>query len=103
MCLRVLLIALGHSSNYFPPQLKDFDLEQYFVDVSIQPVFSSDRSRNCSIVRETRFLKFQQHVVGSGGFFLVVTTRGKIIYVSRQVEQHLGHVQVSVLIIMRLL
>ncbi|XP_011336854.1 uncharacterized protein LOC105279025 isoform X2 [Ooceraea biroi] len=60
--------TLGRT-NYFPPQLNDFDLEQYFVD----------------------------HLVGSGGFFLVVTRKGKIVYVSRQVEQHLGHVQSELL------
>ncbi|KMQ96377.1 neuronal pas domain-containing protein 2 [Lasius niger] len=56
---------LGRGSNFLPRQFNEFDLEQYFVD----------------------------HIVDSGGFFLVVTTAGKIVYVSRQVEQHLGHVQ----------
>ncbi|XP_020296520.1 circadian locomoter output cycles protein kaput-like isoform X2 [Pseudomyrmex gracilis] len=53
------------STNFLPRQFVDFDLEQYFVD----------------------------HIVGSNGFFLVITTTGKIVYVSRHVEQHLGHVQ----------
>ncbi|XP_018392295.1 PREDICTED: aryl hydrocarbon receptor nuclear translocator 2-like [Cyphomyrmex costatus] len=59
--------TLGRGSmNFLPPLFKDqFDLEQFFVD----------------------------HLVDSGGFFLVVTTTAKIVYVSRQVEQHLGHVQ----------
>ncbi|XP_011698026.1 PREDICTED: circadian locomoter output cycles protein kaput-like isoform X2 [Wasmannia auropunctata] len=59
--------TLGSGSmNFLPPLFKDqFDLEQFFVD----------------------------HLVDSEGFFLVVTATGKIVYVSRQVEQHLGHVQ----------
>ncbi|XP_018049096.1 PREDICTED: aryl hydrocarbon receptor nuclear translocator 2-like isoform X1 [Atta colombica] len=53
-------------TNFLPPLFKDqFDLEQFFVD----------------------------HLVDSGGFFIVLTTKGNIVYVSRQVEQHLGHVQ----------
>ncbi|XP_012232498.1 uncharacterized protein [Linepithema humile] len=52
-------------ANFLPEQFNEFDLEQYFVD----------------------------HLVDSNGFFLIVTSRGKIVYVSRQVEQHLGHVQ----------
>ncbi|XP_071640709.1 uncharacterized protein [Temnothorax longispinosus] len=59
--------TLGSGSMNFPsPLFKDqFDLEQFFVN----------------------------HLVDSEGFFLVVTAAGKIVYVSRQVEQHLGHVQ----------
>ncbi|XP_018317009.1 circadian locomoter output cycles protein kaput isoform X2 [Mycetomoellerius zeteki] len=55
------------SMNFLPPSFKDqFDLEQFFVD----------------------------HLVDSGGFFFVITcVKGNIVYVSRQVEQHLGHVQ----------
>ncbi|KAG7188098.1 hypothetical protein KM043_015948 [Ampulex compressa] len=53
------------SSDFLPRQFNDLDLEQYFVD----------------------------NLIGSGGFFIVVTTTGKIVYVSRQVEQHLGHAQ----------
>ncbi|XP_011631776.1 aryl hydrocarbon receptor nuclear translocator-like protein 1 isoform X2 [Pogonomyrmex barbatus] len=61
--------TLGSGSmNFLPSQFNDqFDLEQFFVD----------------------------HLIDSGGFFLIVTATGKIVYVSRQVEQHLGHVQVS--------
>ncbi|KYM82224.1 Aryl hydrocarbon receptor nuclear translocator-like protein 2 [Atta colombica] len=62
-----LFTALGRGcTNFLPPLFKDqFDLEQFFVD----------------------------HLVDSGGFFIVLTTKGNIVYVSRQVEQHLGHVQ----------
>lgn len=34
-------------------------------------------------------------LVGNEGFIIVVTTTGKIVYISRQIEQHLGHAQVS--------
>ncbi|KAL0115866.1 hypothetical protein PUN28_011027 [Cardiocondyla obscurior] len=59
--------TLGSGSvSFLRPLFNDqFDIEQFFVD----------------------------HLVDSGGFFLVVTTAGKIVYVSRQVEQYLGHVQ----------
>lgn len=63
--LRTQYILGRRSTNFLPRQFNEFDLEQYFVD----------------------------HIVDSGGFFLVVTATGKIVYVSRQVEQHLGHVQ----------
>ncbi|XP_032668631.1 circadian locomoter output cycles protein kaput-like isoform X1 [Odontomachus brunneus] len=53
------------STNFLPRQFNEFDLERYFVD----------------------------QLIGNGGFFLVVTATGKIVYVSRQVEQHLGHAQ----------
>ncbi|XP_072743069.1 uncharacterized protein [Anoplolepis gracilipes] len=63
--LRTQYILGSRSTNFLPRQFNEFDLEQYFVD----------------------------HIVDSGGFFLVVTATGKVVYVSRQVEQHLGHVQ----------
>ncbi|XP_029172433.1 circadian locomoter output cycles protein kaput-like isoform X2 [Nylanderia fulva] len=63
--LRTQYILGRGSTNFLPRQFNEFDLEQYFVD----------------------------HIVDSGGFFLVITTKGKIVYVSRQVEQHLGHAQ----------
>ncbi|XP_012279251.1 uncharacterized protein LOC105699099 isoform X2 [Orussus abietinus] len=53
------------SAGFLPRQFSDFDLEQYFVE----------------------------NLVGNGGFLMVVTTTGKIVYISRQVEQHLGHAQ----------
>ncbi|XP_024942520.1 uncharacterized protein LOC107269431 isoform X6 [Cephus cinctus] len=53
------------SAGFLPRQFNDFDLEQYFVD----------------------------NVVGSGGFVIITTTVGKIVYVSRHMEQHLGHAQ----------
>ncbi|XP_070149616.1 uncharacterized protein [Polyergus mexicanus] len=63
--LRTQYIFGRRSTNFLPRQLNEFDLEQYFVD----------------------------HIVDSEGFFLIVTATGKIVYVSRQVEHHLGHVQ----------
>ncbi|XP_066590181.1 neuronal PAS domain-containing protein 2-like isoform X2 [Prorops nasuta] len=50
-------------------QFNDFDLEQYFSDTFI----------------------------GNGGFFIVMTSTGKIVYISRQVEQHLGHAPIDLL------
>ncbi|KAL6434586.1 hypothetical protein ACFW04_006148 [Cataglyphis niger] len=63
--LRIQYIFGRRSMNFLSQQLNEFDLEQYFVD----------------------------HIVDSEGFFLIVTATGKIVYVSRQVEHHLGHVQ----------
>ncbi|XP_050455079.1 aryl hydrocarbon receptor nuclear translocator-like protein 1 isoform X2 [Cataglyphis hispanica] len=63
--LRIQYIFGRRSMNFLSQQFNEFDLEQYFVD----------------------------HIVDSEGFFLIVTATGKIVYVSRQVEHHLGHVQ----------
>ncbi|KAK2581312.1 hypothetical protein KPH14_008087 [Odynerus spinipes] len=58
--------TLGRGTvDFLPRQFNDFDLEEYIVD----------------------------NLIGSAGFFIVVTTSGKIVYVSRQVEQQLGHAQ----------
>ncbi|KAK1121298.1 hypothetical protein K0M31_010600 [Melipona bicolor] len=58
--------TLGRSSiDFLPRELGDLDLEQYIVD----------------------------NLIESGGFFIVVTTSGKIVYVSRQVNAHLGYTQ----------
>ncbi|XP_015172426.1 PREDICTED: uncharacterized protein LOC107064328 isoform X2 [Polistes dominula] len=53
------------SANFLPKQFKDIDVEQYILD----------------------------NLIGKAGFFLVVTSAGKIVYVSQQVERHLGHAQ----------
>lgn len=59
--------TLGRGSvDFLPKQFNDLDVEQYFVD----------------------------NLIGNAGFFIVVTTAGKIVYVSRQVERQLGHAQV---------
>ncbi|XP_043678857.1 circadian locomoter output cycles protein kaput-like isoform X3 [Vespula pensylvanica] len=58
--------TLGRGSvDFLPKQFNDLDVEQYFVD----------------------------NLIGNAGFFIVVTTAGKIVYVSRQVERQLGHAQ----------
>ncbi|XP_017787864.1 PREDICTED: neuronal PAS domain-containing protein 2-like isoform X2 [Habropoda laboriosa] len=51
--------------DFLPRELGDLDLEQYIID----------------------------NLIGNGGFFIIVTTTGKIVYVSRQVHEHLGHTQ----------
>ncbi|XP_076170068.1 uncharacterized protein LOC143148066 isoform X2 [Ptiloglossa arizonensis] len=51
--------------DFLPPELDKLDLEQYIIDNLIQ----------------------------SGGFFIVITTTGKIVYVSRKVQEHLGHTE----------
>ncbi|KOX81146.1 Neuronal PAS domain-containing protein 2 [Melipona quadrifasciata] len=62
--------TLGRSSiDFLPRELGDLDLEQYIVD----------------------------NLIESGGFFIVVTTSGKIVYVSRQVNAHLGYTQADFL------
>ncbi|XP_017879549.1 circadian locomoter output cycles protein kaput-like isoform X2 [Ceratina calcarata] len=62
--------TLGHgTADFLPRELADLDLEQYIVD----------------------------NLIDSGGFFIVVTTAGKIVYVSRQVQEHLGHTQADLL------
>lgn len=62
--------TLGHgSADFLPRELADLDLEQYIVD----------------------------NLIDSGGFFIVVTTAGKIVYVSRQVQEHIGHTQADLL------
>ncbi|XP_031826449.1 uncharacterized protein LOC116424323 isoform X2 [Nomia melanderi] len=62
--------TLGYGTvDFLPREIGKLDLEQYIVDNLIQ----------------------------SGGFFIVVTTTGKIVYVSRQVQEHLGHTQADLL------
>ncbi|XP_034184906.2 uncharacterized protein LOC117606506 isoform X1 [Osmia lignaria lignaria] len=62
--------ALGRGTlDFLPRELGELDLEQYIVD----------------------------NLIGTGGFFLVLTTTGKIVYVSRQVQEHLGHAQADLL------
>ncbi|XP_043517681.1 neuronal PAS domain-containing protein 2-like isoform X2 [Frieseomelitta varia] len=62
--------TLGRSAvDFLPRELGDLDLEQYIVD----------------------------NLIESGGFFIVVTTSGKIVYVSRQVNAHLGYTQADFL------
>ncbi|XP_017762707.1 PREDICTED: aryl hydrocarbon receptor nuclear translocator-like protein 2 isoform X2 [Eufriesea mexicana] len=62
--------TLGHGTvGFLPRELSDLDLEQYIVD----------------------------NLIESGGFFIVVTTTGKIVYVSRQVQEHLGHTETDLL------
>ncbi|XP_076623276.1 uncharacterized protein LOC143342871 isoform X2 [Colletes latitarsis] len=56
-------------TNFLPRELAKMDLEQYIIT----------------------------NLIESGGFFLVVTSTGKIIYVSRQVQEHLGHSQADLL------
>ncbi|KAI4489539.1 hypothetical protein M0802_010976 [Mischocyttarus mexicanus] len=53
------------SADFLPKQFKDLDVEQYILD----------------------------NLTGKAGFLIVVTTAGKIVYVSQQVERHLGHAQ----------
>nr|XP_033331823.1 circadian locomoter output cycles protein kaput-like isoform X1 [Megalopta genalis] len=58
--------TLGRGTiDFLPRELGCLDLEKYIVD----------------------------NLIESGGFFIVVTTTGKIVYVSRQVQEHLGHTQ----------
>ncbi|XP_011877084.1 PREDICTED: aryl hydrocarbon receptor nuclear translocator-like protein 1 isoform X2 [Vollenhovia emeryi] len=59
------------SLRFLPPMLKtrEFDIEQHFVE----------------------------HLIDGQGFIITVSTTGKIIYVSRHVEQLLGHVQIELL------
>ncbi|XP_031789580.1 circadian locomoter output cycles protein kaput isoform X3 [Nasonia vitripennis] len=62
--------TLGVPSNEFlPRQFNDIDLENCLID----------------------------NLAGSTSFLLVVTTTGKIIYISRHVEQHLGHEQIDLI------
>ncbi|CAL7935902.1 unnamed protein product [Xylocopa violacea] len=62
--------TLGRGTvDFLPRELGELDLEQYIVD----------------------------NLIESGGFFIVVTTTGKIVYVSRQVQEHLGHTQTDLL------
>ncbi|XP_006616369.1 neuronal PAS domain-containing protein 2-like isoform X1 [Apis dorsata] len=56
-------------SDFLPRELGDLDLEQYIGD----------------------------NLIKNGSFFIVVTTTGKIVYVSRQVQEHLGHTQADLL------
>ncbi|XP_068974389.1 uncharacterized protein [Bombus flavifrons] len=55
--------------DFLPRELGELDLEKYIVD----------------------------NLIESGGFFIVITTTGKIVYVSRQVQEHLGHTQADLL------
>ncbi|XP_078043169.1 uncharacterized protein LOC144473291 isoform X2 [Augochlora pura] len=58
--------TLGRGTlDFLPRELGNLDLEKYIVN----------------------------NLIESGGFFIVVTTAGKIVYVSRQVQEHLGHTQ----------
>ncbi|XP_012269089.2 hypoxia-inducible factor 1-alpha-like isoform X1 [Athalia rosae] len=52
-------------ASFLPQKYNDFDLEQYIIE----------------------------NLVANAGFFLVVTTSGKIVYISRHVEHQLGHAQ----------
>ncbi|XP_053971138.1 circadian locomoter output cycles protein kaput-like isoform X1 [Hylaeus volcanicus] len=62
--------TLGYGKiDFLPRELAKMDLEQYIVD----------------------------NLIESGGFFIVVTTTGKIVYVSMQVQEHLGHTQADLL------
>ncbi|CAK9797329.1 Neuronal PAS domain-containing protein 2 [Anthophora quadrimaculata] len=62
--------AIGNGTvDFLPRELGDLDLEQYIID----------------------------NLIESGGFFIIVTTTGKIVYVSRKVHEHLGHTQIDLL------
>ncbi|CAK9828929.1 Neuronal PAS domain-containing protein 2 [Anthophora retusa] len=62
--------AVGNGTvDFLPRELGDLDLEQYIID----------------------------NLIESGGFFIIVTTTGKIVYVSRKVHEHLGHTQIDLL------
>ncbi|XP_076286045.1 uncharacterized protein LOC143211865 isoform X2 [Lasioglossum baleicum] len=58
--------ALGRGiKDFLPQKISNMDLERFIID----------------------------KLIGSGGFFIVVTTTGKIVYVSQLVQEHLGHIQ----------
>ncbi|XP_012137893.2 uncharacterized protein LOC100884063 isoform X1 [Megachile rotundata] len=62
--------TLGRGTvDFLPQELGELDLEQYIVD----------------------------NLIGTGGFFLVLTTTGKVVYISPQVQEHLGHSQADLL------
>ncbi|XP_076670678.1 uncharacterized protein LOC143369986 isoform X2 [Andrena cerasifolii] len=58
--------ALGQGAlEFLPRELGELDLEQFIID----------------------------NLIDSGGFFIVVTTTGKVVYVSQKIQDHLGHTQ----------
>ena len=60
--------ALGQGAlDFLPRELGELDLEQFIID----------------------------NLIDSGGFFIVVTTTGKVVYVSQKIQDHLGHTQQS--------